>query len=383
MAHAQGARSWLRRVRAALYLFVAAGVVVTALPALDTEAWWVRVLDFPRVQFLAALALLLGLLLLLPGRFRPASLAAAAATMLCLAWQVSILWPYAPLMPRPQMMAAPPECPSAARLRVVAANVRMTNENAERLFAILRETDPDLILLQETDAWWDARLGALAERWPHGAERITQNYYGMHILSRYRLVEPEVHFLTSSRDPSIFTGVMLPAGQVIRFYGVHPRPPLPGQSSTQRDGQLLAAALAARQDGRPAVLAGDFNAVPWEDVVHRLERIGGLLSPRLGRGWLPTYRTGSRLMTWPLDHILAGPQFTLGRLEALADFGSDHRPVLADLCFMPEAAQMQAARPLEPGDIAAAREAVAAAQGRAAPSPEPPEGSQVPQPGRS
>ncbi|HEV7267300.1 MAG TPA: endonuclease/exonuclease/phosphatase family protein [Falsiroseomonas sp.] len=382
MAGANAMNPWLYWGRIALYAAVAAGAVVTVLPELDTNAWYIRLLDFPRMQFLISLALLLVLLLALPGRFRVGSLVASLAALVAMTWQAVMLFPYSSLE-RPEMLAAAPSCPEANQLRIAAVNVQMTNENAERLFAMLQEADPHLILLQETDAWWDERLQALEDRWEYSAEHITQNYFGMHILSRYPLVGPEVHFLTNSRNPSIFTGVALPAGQVIRFYGVHPRPPLPGQSSAERDGQLLAAALAIRQDAMPSVMAGDFNAVPWEDVMQQTERVAGLLAPRIGRGWVPTYRTNSLVVTWPLDHVLAGPQFTLRGLETLPDFGSDHYPIVAAFCFAPEAASMQAAPQVAPGDIAAARLAVSTAQDEAARSPEPAEGSQTPQPGRS
>jgi len=275
-------------------------------------------------------------------------------------------------------MAAGAACPADHRLRLLAANVQMTNENAERLFAIVRRASPDLILMQETDAWWDDRLQALGAEWPHAAQQVTQNYFGMHILSKYPLIDPEVHYLSDSRDPSIFTGVALPVGSEVRFYGVHPRPPLPGQGSAERDAQLLGAALAMRDDERPRVVAGDFNAVPWEGAMERMRRVGGLLAPRIGRGWMPTFRTGSWLETWPLDHALAGPQFLLAGIEVLPDFGSDHYPILAEFCYAPEAAAGQSAPAAEAADLAAARSAVVAGQDRAASSPEPAPGKQQP-----
>ncbi len=372
-------RSWVFWARFVLYLLVLAGLVVTVLPAIDTNTWWIRTLDFPRMQFLIALAVVLVLLAILPGRFRWTSITAAVAAFACLLWQAAVLYPYSGLRP-PQMLATPTLCPPDSRLRVVAVNVQMTNENAERLFAILRQTDPDLILLQETDEWWDQHLRALAPSWPYAAQYVTQNYFGMHILSKYPLADPQVHFLTSSRNPAIFTGVQLPSGAMIRFYGVHPRPPLPGQSSAERDGQLLAAALAAGQDTAPTVMAGDFNSVPWEGVVQRTERIAGLLAPRVGRRWMPTFKTNSVVETWPLDHVLASPAFTLAGMAVLPAFGSDHYPIMAELCHTPATAAQQQARPARPGDVAAAREAIAAAQNRAANSPEPASGKQVPKP---
>ncbi|WP_160937297.1 endonuclease/exonuclease/phosphatase family protein [Teichococcus coralli] len=377
--HGTRVSAWVGWARGVLSLLAVAGLTVTILPHAEATAWWVRTLDFPRLQFLIAQAVLLGLLLALPRRLHWSSMVAGVVAATGVVWQAAVLFPYTPLSPV-RMMAAGADCPSGNRLRVVAANVQMTDESAEPLFALLRRADPDVILLQETDAWWAQHLQALSGQWPHSAKQVTQNYFGMEILSKYPLVDPQVHFLTDSRNPSIFTGLALPSGTVVRFYGVHPRPPLAGQASTERDGQLLAAALAARQDGGPAVMAGDFNAVPWEGVLQHVERVGGLLSPRIGRDWVPTFRTGSLLMTWPLDHILAGPRFTLRTLEALPDFGSDHYPILAELCYAPEAAAHQPVPAARPGDIAAAQKTVTAAQNMAGPSPQPAAGKQAPGP---
>ena len=41
--------------------------------------------------------------------------------------------------------------------------------------------------------------------------------------------------------PSIHTNIRLPSGDIIRLYGIHPRPPIPTESkdSTERDAELV------------------------------------------------------------------------------------------------------------------------------------------------
>lgn len=55
--------------------------------------------------------------------------------------------------------------------------------------------------------------------------------------------------------------------------------------------------------------------------------------PRIGRGLYPTYKTDSRLMRWPIDHVFATHSFQVLKYEKLPDVGSDHFPVLATLCL--------------------------------------------------
>jgi endonuclease/exonuclease/phosphatase (EEP) superfamily protein YafD len=54
-------------------------------------------------------------------------------------------------------------------------------------------------------------------------------------------------------------------------------------------------ALRMQAETGPAIVAGDFNATPWTPVVRRLARLGLVNDPRVGRGWLPTWKADSAL----------------------------------------------------------------------------------------
>jgi len=163
----------------------------------------------------------------------------------------------------------------------------------------------------------------------------------------------------------VCSGDALPSAQAIGIDAIPRRPPRGGQGARERAGQVMATALAARGDTAPHVVAGDMNAVPWEDVIRRAERVGRFLDPRVGRGLYITWNAKSWVLRWPLDQILPGQDFTLLSLEVLPPFGSDHRPYLAELCANPAAARDQSPPHLRPGDLETAREDVANGQGAA------------------
>jgi hypothetical protein len=100
----------------------------------------------------------------------------------------------------------------------------MTNRRARPLLDLIDRLD-DLVLLVETDVWWDAQLASVKARYPHRLTRPRPDYSGLHLLSRFELVEPEIRFLIDGYVPSIRTGVRLPSGALIDFHGVHPKPP--------------------------------------------------------------------------------------------------------------------------------------------------------------
>ncbi|MBP0444150.1 endonuclease/exonuclease/phosphatase family protein [Roseomonas sp. SSH11] len=353
----------LKAARALLMLLAVAGILATALAALPGDAWWIRMLSYPRLQILLVMLLLMVLLALLPGRGWKSWSASAALALACI-WQAVLLAPwFVPLVaawPAPEAPSG--SCPVGERLRVLSANVQMTNDRDHRLLRIVQEADPDIAWFQETNATWRQELAPLAARMPHSLVEARENYYGIYLASKLPLEEASIQNLTNSRNPSAFATVTLPSGRRVRIYAIHPRPPQFGQSTAERDGQLMAMALAARGDRMAHVVVGDLNAVPWETVLDRMRRIGDFRDPRIGRGPFITWNAKEWLLKWPLDHIMPGPGMVIGDLRVLPAFGSDHWPILADLCVL--------AGPIERGTVpeallAEAREVVRRGQGKA------------------
>ena len=353
----------LEGARALLLLVALIVIVVTVLPIWQTDLWWVRYLDYPRLEVLVAMPVVLALLLLLPRRGLW-SWCGAAALAVAIAWDAVLLAPYvAPLVtPWPSPEVASGTCPAGHRLRVLTVNVQMTNQHDHRLLEFVRQADPDIAWFQETDAWWEGELAPLSASMPYGVAQAQPNYFGVHLFSRLPLEGTEVRQLTNSRNPSVFTTATLPSGDRVKLYAIHPRPPQVGQSTAERDAQLMATALAASEDALPHVVMGDLNAVPWEDTVHRFRRLGGFRDPRVGRGLFMTWHAEHQLLRWPLDHVLPGPGWSLAAMRVLPAFGSDHLPLLVDLCRQPGLLARLAA---DPDDVARARRTVARGQGKA------------------
>lgn len=351
----------VRLVMAKVILALLSTVVAASLlPLVETNVWWIRFLDFPRLQFMVALVVLLLLFLAVRGRSGWVGWTAIIGTAAALGYHIHKLYPYTDLAEQTVLTDA--SCAEGQSIRIMSANVKRRNESADIFLDQVARVDPDVLLVMETDAWWDERLSVLADAFPNRIQSIPEDhaFYGMHLLSKLELISPEFRFLFDAYTPTAFTQLRLRGGDVIDFSGLHPRPPLPwSQPTTLRDAHILSAALDARASSNATILAGDFNAVPWERVTHRAIRIGGLLDPRVGRGLHPTYDTKSWVISWPLDHILFQPQFTVQNFETLPEFGSDHRAVVATLCHHPTAARN--APSLNPDDLAEAEASIEAA----------------------
>ena len=312
-------------------------------------------------------------LMALPGGRRPRvrwlTRAGLAALLAACAYDVAVLLPYTPFA-TPAVPAAA-ACPADRRLRLLAANVQASNRHDARLLDIVRDADPDVAWFQETDGWWEQALAPLAQAMPHAVAQAQPGYFGVHLFSKLPLAGPEVHDITGPRTPSVVTGLVLPSGRTVRLYAIHPQPPKLGQDTVERDAELLAAALAARDDPAPHVIAGDFNAVPWERALRLMQRVGPFRDPRVGRGLHVTWDAHSAVLRWPLDHVLLGPGFSLRAFRVLPAFGSDHYPLLAEACLDPDPAAPPQPSTLRPGDLETARQAVRAGRRNDAAGPNP------------
>ncbi|GJE57728.1 endonuclease/exonuclease/phosphatase family protein [Methylobacterium thuringiense] len=346
----------IRRVLHVVTLCAATALVAcTLLPLVPTEWWAVRLLDFPRLHWAIGLMVVGVGVLLFPSTARWLTGLVLAAVLLALAVNVTILWPY-----RPDGGGHVEACPADRSLSVLIANVQLGNSNSPGLLDTVGRADPDLFLAMETDAWWDGALDPLRKRMPNVLKRITGSYYGIELYSRLPLVNGEIRHLANRETPAIVTGVTMRTGETIDFIGLHPKPPLPWQSSLGRDAELYAAAGILNERVEPGILAGDLNATPWEIAVERMRRLSGLVDPRRGYGYVATWNAGSSWLRWPLDQIFHEGGFEPVSIERLDAFGSDHFPYLARLCRR-TGPPVDPVAPPDASDVTAANDTLAAA----------------------
>ncbi len=312
-------------------------IVWTLLPLLRSDAWWVRVFEFPRVQITFISATVLVLHAAVVGWRDPADRVLLGGLALCICFQLVRIVRYTPLHPLQMRTAVQPAEQDVLGLMV--ANVLTPNRNAEALLRLVRERRPDLLLTVETDQWWQDRLDTLEGDYPYTVKQPLDNLYGMHLYSRLPLVNPELHYLVEAGVPSIHTGVRLRSGRLVQLHCVHPAPPSPSENATsaERDAELLLVATSLDKPARAVVVMGDLNDVAWSATTRMFQRISGLLDPRVGRGTFNTFHARFPFLRWPLDHVFCSPDFTLVSLKRLPGIGSDHFPIEAVLCLAPEA----------------------------------------------
>ncbi|MGD9306691.1 MAG: endonuclease/exonuclease/phosphatase family protein [Desulfobacterales bacterium] len=306
-------------------------VVFTLLPMWRYEAWWLRSLDFPRLQLLLISILLLLAETILLDLLQITTWGLLVVTLLCLVYHAWWILPYTRVFPVEVKSAVGTD--AGRSLRIMTANVLTPNRNAEALIERVRENGPDILVTLESDAWWQARLDTLEPSYPHTIKCPLDNLYGMHVYSKLPLKDSRIEYLVEADIPSMHTLVSLPSGHQIRTHFLHPAPPSPteNEESSERDAELIIVAKSVAETEAPVIVTGDLNDVAWSETTRLFRKISGLLDPRIGRGMFNTFHADYWFFRWPLDHLFHSDHFTLSRICRLKVSGSDHFALFTEL----------------------------------------------------
>lgn len=332
-------------------------VVVALLPWLRTYRWWVRVWDFPRVQIAVALAAVAAAYVWLYGWGDGWPTAFLLALLAGLASELFHIRRFTPLWPKQALGTREPSPRHSFSLLI--SNVRMENTAYARFLKLVRENDPDLLLVNEPDERWARYLAhELNPRYPHRIECPLPNTYGMLLYSKFQLLNPRVRYLVEQDVPSFRATVAMPAGHTFELFTVHPQPPQFQRNTDTREAELLQVAREVTTTPRPSIVVGDLNDVAWSRSTNLFRNVSGLLDPRIGRGFYNTYNAFIPLFRYSLDHIFYSPAFRLIRLKKLPAFGSDHFPIIIRLTYEPTAADEHEIPDPEPEEVAESHEAI-------------------------
>ncbi|HBH34161.1 MAG TPA: endonuclease [Psychrobacter sp.] len=320
-----------------LYLMfqILAGLVIFASVwgLLPLDHWWIRGVDFPRIQILfIGLASLIGLWILTP-QWQMAEIALMLALIGAIGFQLRMILPYTRLWKQEVRQAMPMANPIQVKLMV--SNVLTPNNNTQALVNLVQQKQPDILITLESGQKWEDALSVIEPDYPYSVKVPLDNLYGMHLYSKLELIDPEIKYLLIDDIPSIHTQVRLTNGEVIWLYCLHPMPPSPTEAdkSTTRDAELLMVGRHINENNQTAILAGDLNDVAWSKTTLMFQRISGLLDPRIGRFFINTFHVKYPILRWALDHIFHSPCFTLVDIERLPSIGSDHFPVMTTLQY--------------------------------------------------
>ncbi len=223
---------------------------------------------------------------------------------------------------------------SIGNLRILQANVYSPGSDPEPLLALIRETKPNVVLLQEVDEKWRALLAPLERMYPN--KHYSPRYVGggLDLAQYWDGAAATVEELAPMGIPGTTT-VLRVNNRRIRLFNVHTAAPFTyGRAQRHREQmKLLTRQVAARAE--PIVLAGDFNSSHWSWSYRQLTIKGGLISARQGRGILGAWPSFLGPLRIALDHLLTSPELAAVHCRVGPGIGSDHLPLITDISVPP------------------------------------------------
>ena len=310
------------------YLLSIAYVVITILPLIKHDGWWIRIFEFPRLQitFIGATILIFAFVIFDNNLYFYFS---GIAVSICLVYQVIKVAPYTILYPK-QLLKDHIDTNNES-IKVMIANVFMNNRNYDGLVDLIKKYTPDILLVIEVDYTWYENLREKLN-YDYIVAKPLDNTYGMALYSNCELHNECIEFLIEDDVPSIHTIVRHPSGREIFLHCLHPKPPAPQESTqtTERDAELLIVGKRVKEHGNATIVVGDLNDVAWSYTTTLFQKISGLLDPRIGRGMFSTFHVKTPFFRFPLDHAFASKHFKLKSLKRLSSFGSDHFPIFIE-----------------------------------------------------
>jgi endonuclease/exonuclease/phosphatase (EEP) superfamily protein YafD len=307
--------------------------------------WWMAMLNsFVLWGFVPLLILLPFALLLKMPRI---SLGMIALLMVAVVW-------YTPrFLPRSIAQA------QGDSLRVVTFNMWGGNEELEDVESWLRETDADVVLLQEiVPVYAENTIPALSDIYPYQFfQTIDERFVGNGILSRYPLLESENLWIAGD---GLQQRVVIEVGdQRIILYNVHfymPQTDTPHfylpidypylniallYDDTSRNRQINGMLDVVRDEEGIVIVGGDFNmsdsSIFYDHVASEMTDGFRQAGTGLGLSW-PNARRETALPSWTppvmrIDYVWYRGDVSATNAYMGAQLGSDHLPVAVTLAL--------------------------------------------------
>ena len=305
-------------------------LIASLVSLLNTNRGLVRMLDFIREPLIYVAALLAMIALFFAGSRR-----LLVVGLLILAALINLyrIWPYSALASSQIPLAD--NADEMSCVRAMSLNVLQTNDQYDRVARLIERERPDLLLLMETNQPWINALEPQLSSFGYRLEMPLDNKYGMAFATNLTVEQAEMVANTNADTPTLYASMRTREGAPLELIGLHPRPPLPGESTASRDTNIARAGARTPENLGNVLALGDFNDVPWSRTTRNFVEKGGYSDPRIGRGAFATFPAKFVWAGWPLDQIFVRQGVRVESFTILDDVGSDHLPLLAVVCVKP------------------------------------------------
>jgi len=217
--------------------------------------------------------------------------------------------------------------------KILQANALKHNRSYSELLTEVKRANPDVLVLQEFTAEWEANTTVLSQNYPFTLLEARPSGDGMAIFSRYPLLAKERLDLDSSTHVALRVEFAFDQNR-FTLLALHPTTPITPWKFRNRNKQFAEAAAIVRAAKGPKILIGDLNATMWSPYFATLLRESGLRDARRGFGIQTTWPASlPSFLRLPIDHCLVSDDWFVQGVTTVGKTGSDHKAVLFELAL--------------------------------------------------
>lgn len=211
--------------------------------------------------------------------------------------------------------------------KVAHFNILGSNRHFDEIINNAIQLNADILSFQEVEEEWAHQLmDGLEEEYPYFA--ITEHkFHGVAIFSKYPLENMKTYYWT---DEPTLTGDVIYNGNALHFVATHTLSPRNIERFQVRNQHLGKVAEYVKQVNGPVVAIGDFNAVPWSQVIVNITKNTDLVDSRKG---LTSTFPANLPIGIPIDYIFHSDELSCINFEAVDAIGSDHKGVVGEYAF--------------------------------------------------
>lgn len=213
--------------------------------------------------------------------------------------------------------------------KILLANMLFANPESAPLQKLIKQEQPDLIVLMEIHDRHLTLMKRLRPIYPY----FSQSDSGVGGVGAWSKTPLQVRAV--KMGPAEFPTLLMQLswqGESLELIATHPAAPVDKQAFRQRNQEFSAINDYLRSRSGRHLLLGDLNVTPWSPYYRRLVQGTNLSNGRIGFGIQPTWPVDlPALLRLPLDHVLISPGLGVQSLSTGPQLGSDHLPLIFKL----------------------------------------------------
>lgn len=254
----------------------------------------------------------------------------AFAATLATVWSLVIVaWVYLP---------AYSPSPGEQKIRVMSFNVLTNNAQHADVLEVIRENDPDVLLILEYSSHWINPLKVLEDRYPYRVTQPRWHGYGIALFSKLPISQSSIIQLAEDRSDTPAIVAQLQIGdRSLHVVGIHAASPVELERMQTRNVQFQDIGAYLADSNSPTLLMGDFNCTTWSPFLRDLMKKARLRDSRQGFGYLASWNAKDWPFQIPIDHALISDHIHVHDRSVGDDSaGSDHFPIFVEISISPE-----------------------------------------------